>query len=145
MRLRSSSDSPATGKEAWNFRTDGLVVRNVLFKGALEHGFYTEETDGVLLDKVKFFWNADYGHLSFTTDHNVIQNCEAFGSGDATRESGKLAQVSSDGAPGPALTAGPGAFFSSTHFSSTVAPTASNGSGTRCRRHVSVRTTLPVF
>lgn len=64
-------------------RTDGLVVRNILFKGALEHGFYTEETDGVMLDKVKFFWNADYGHLSFTTDHNVIQNCEAFGAGDA--------------------------------------------------------------
>ena len=33
----------------------------------------------MLLDKVKFFWNADYGHLSFTTDHNVIQNCEAIG------------------------------------------------------------------
>ena len=64
-------------------RTDGFVVRNMLFKGALEHGFYTEETDGILLDKVKFFWDADYGHLSFTTDHNVIQNCEAFGSGDA--------------------------------------------------------------
>ena len=64
-------------------RSDGLVVRNVLFKGALEHGFYTEETDGVLLDRVKFFWNADYGHLSFTTDHNVIQNCEALGAGDA--------------------------------------------------------------
>lgn len=64
-------------------RTDGLVVRNMLFKGALEHGFYTEETDGVLLDKVKFFWNADYGHLSFTSDHNVIQNCEAMGAGDA--------------------------------------------------------------
>ena len=64
-------------------RTDGLVVRRVLFKGALEHGFYTEETDGILLDRVKFFWNADYGHLSFTTDHNVIQNCDAFGAGDA--------------------------------------------------------------
>jgi hypothetical protein len=64
-------------------RTDGLVVRNMLLRGALEHGFYTEETDGVLLDKVKFFWAADYGHLSFTTDHNVVQNCEGFGAGDA--------------------------------------------------------------
>ncbi|WP_372790618.1 hypothetical protein [Paraconexibacter sp.] len=64
-------------------RSDGLVVRNLLLRGALEHGFYTEETDGILLDKVKFFWAADYGHLSFTTDHNVIQNCEAFGAGDA--------------------------------------------------------------
>ena len=64
-------------------RADGFVGRNFLMQGALEFGFYTEETDGVLLDKTKFFWNADYGHLSFTTDHNLIQNCDGFGSGDA--------------------------------------------------------------
>ena len=64
-------------------RSDGFVGRNFLMRGAREHGFYTEETDGILLDRVKFFWNADYGHLSFTTDHNVIQNCDGFGSGDA--------------------------------------------------------------
>ena len=52
-------------------------------RGAQEHGFYNEETDGVLLDRVKFFWNADYGHLSFTSDHNVVQNCDGFGAGDA--------------------------------------------------------------
>jgi hypothetical protein len=64
-------------------RSDGLVGRNFLMRGAKEHGFYTEETDGVLLDRVKFFWNRDYGHLSFTTDHNVISNCDGYGSGDA--------------------------------------------------------------
>ncbi len=64
-------------------RSDGFVGRNFLLRGALEHGFYTEETDGILLDRVKFYWAADYGHLSFTTDHNVIKNCEGFGSGDA--------------------------------------------------------------
>ncbi|MGH2955238.1 MAG: right-handed parallel beta-helix repeat-containing protein [Solirubrobacterales bacterium] len=64
-------------------RADGFVGRNMLLRGALEFGFYTEETDGVLLDKVKFFWGADYGHLSFTTDHHEIRNCEAIGSGDA--------------------------------------------------------------
>ncbi len=64
-------------------RSDGFVGRNFTMRGALEHGFYTEETDGVLLDKVKFFWAADYGHLSFTTDHNMIQNCDGYGSGDA--------------------------------------------------------------
>jgi hypothetical protein len=64
-------------------RSDGFVGKNFLMRGAKEHGFYTEETDGVLLDRVKFFWNADYGHLSFTTDHNVVKNCEGFGSGDA--------------------------------------------------------------
>jgi hypothetical protein len=64
-------------------RSDGFVGRNFLMRGAKEHGFYTEETDGVLLDKVKFFWNADYGHLSFTTDHNMVKNCDGYGSGDA--------------------------------------------------------------
>jgi hypothetical protein len=55
-------------------RADGLVARNFLMKGAREHGFYTGETDGALLDRVKFFWNADYGHLSFTSDHQRVQN-----------------------------------------------------------------------
>ena len=64
-------------------RSDGFVGRNFLMRGAKEHGFYTEETDGVLLDKVKFYWNADYGHLSFTSDHNKVKNCDGYGSGDA--------------------------------------------------------------
>jgi hypothetical protein len=64
-------------------RADGFVGRNFLTRGALEFGFYAEEADGLLLDKVKFFWAADYGHLTFTTDHNRIQNCEGFGSGDS--------------------------------------------------------------
>ena len=64
-------------------RADGLVVRNILMRGAREHGFYTEETDGTLLNKVKFFWNADYGHLSFTSDHQLVKNCDGMGAGDA--------------------------------------------------------------
>ena len=64
-------------------RADGFVGRNFTMRGSREHGFYTEETDGILLDRVKFFWAADYGHLSFTTDHNMISNCEALGAGDA--------------------------------------------------------------
>ena len=64
-------------------RADGFVGRNFLVRGAREHGFYSAETDGVLLDRTKFFWNRDYGHLSFSSDHNRVQNCEGFGSGDA--------------------------------------------------------------
>jgi hypothetical protein len=64
-------------------RADGFVGRNFLTRGALEFGFYAEEVDGILLDRVKFFWAADYGHLSFTTDHNEVRNCEGFGAGDA--------------------------------------------------------------
>jgi len=74
-------------------RSDGFVGRNFLLRGAKEHGFYTEETDGVLLDKVKFFWNADYGHLSFTTDHNVVKRCDGFGSGDAVVYPGAAPQT----------------------------------------------------
>jgi hypothetical protein len=64
-------------------RADGFVGKNFLTRGALEHGFYNEEVDGVLLDRVKFYWAADYGHLSFTSDHSVVRNCEGFGAGDA--------------------------------------------------------------
>jgi hypothetical protein len=74
-------------------RADGFVGRNFLLRGALEHGFYTEETDGILLDRVKFFWAADYGHLSFTTDHNVVRNCEGFGAGDAAVYPGAAPQT----------------------------------------------------
>lgn len=64
-------------------RADGFVGRNFLMRGAQEHGFYNEEVDGIFLDRVKFFWAADYGHLSFTSDHDVVRNCEGFGAGDA--------------------------------------------------------------
>ncbi|MEO6496608.1 MAG: right-handed parallel beta-helix repeat-containing protein, partial [Solirubrobacteraceae bacterium] len=64
-------------------RGDGFVGRNFLVRGAKEHGFYNEETDGVLLDRLKFFWNADYGHLAFTSDHQLIRNCDGMGAGDA--------------------------------------------------------------
>jgi len=64
-------------------RADGFVGRNFLVRGALEHGLYIEETDGYLLDKVKFFWAADYGNLTFTSDHGLYKNCDGFGSGDS--------------------------------------------------------------
>ena len=89
----SDEESPCCAKHVVlrTDRSDGFVGRNFLMRGAREHGFYTEETDGILLDRVKFFWNADYGHLSFTTDHNVIQNCDGFGSGDAVVYPGAVA------------------------------------------------------
>ncbi len=76
-------------------RGDGFVGRNFLMRGGLEFGFYTEETDGILLDKTKFYWNADYGHLSFTTDHNVVKNCDGFGAGDAALYPGAAPETGS--------------------------------------------------
>ena len=84
-------------------RADGFVGRNWTTRGGLEFGFYVEETDGVLLDRTKFFWNADYGHLSFTTDHNQIQNCDGMGAGDAAIYPGRSA---GDGRPGDRLLPG---------------------------------------
>jgi hypothetical protein len=81
-------------------RADGFVGRNFLVRGALEHGLYVEETDGYLLDKVKFFWAADYGNLTFTSDHGLYKNCDGFGSGDsvvypgAAPETGEQADTS---------------------------------------------------
>ena len=64
-------------------RADGIVLSNVTLKGAEEHGFYTEETDGYLLNKVNVFWNLDYGNLSFTSDHGMFKNCDGMGAGDS--------------------------------------------------------------
>jgi hypothetical protein len=64
-------------------RADGFVAKNLLTRGGREFGIYTEEIDGYLLDRTKFFWNADYGQLSFTSDHGLMRNCDGYGSGDS--------------------------------------------------------------
>ena len=64
-------------------RADGFVGRNFLTKSSTEHGIYIEEVDGYLLDRIKFFWSAEYGNLTFTSDHGLYKNCDAFGAGDA--------------------------------------------------------------
>ena len=64
-------------------RADGFVAMNLLTRGAREFGIYTEELDGYLLARTKFFWNRDYGQLSFTSDHGVMRNCDGYGSGDS--------------------------------------------------------------
>src|SRR5215210_82793 len=37
-------------------RADGLVIRNMSFAHAEEHGVYIHETDGYLMSRLKFFW-----------------------------------------------------------------------------------------
>ena len=64
-------------------RADGFVAHNFTVRGALEHGLYIEETDGYRVDTVKMFWNADYGNLTFTSDHGLYTDCDGMGAGDA--------------------------------------------------------------
>jgi hypothetical protein len=55
-----------------------MTVMNVA-----EHGFYSIESDGVTFDEVKAYYNQEYGHLSFVTDHLIVQDGDFAGSGDA--------------------------------------------------------------
>ena len=64
-------------------RADGAVIRNLTVRHADEHGIYVLETDGYRLERFKAFYNADYGVLAFTSDHGLMQKCEAVGSGDS--------------------------------------------------------------
>ncbi len=54
-RRRSPAATPSTSSCAWTAPTASSGATSSL-RGAREHGFYNEEVDGVLLDKVKFFW-----------------------------------------------------------------------------------------
>jgi hypothetical protein len=64
-------------------RADGFVLRNMTFRHAREHGVYPHEVDGYRLERFKMFYNEEYGLLAFTSDHGVISDCQASGSGDA--------------------------------------------------------------
>jgi hypothetical protein len=64
-------------------RADGFVGRNFLTKSSTEHGIYIEEVDGYRLDKTKMYWSAEYGNLTFTSDHGLYSNCDSYGAGDA--------------------------------------------------------------
>jgi hypothetical protein len=64
-------------------RTDGAYVGNLTVMNVAEHGFYSIEADGVTFDRVKAYNNREYGHLSFVTDHLIVQDGDFAGSGDA--------------------------------------------------------------
>src|SRR5215212_7778191 len=64
-------------------RADGFVGRNFLTKSSTEHGVYLEEVDGYQLNRTRFYWSAEYGNLTFTSDHGVYKNCDSYGAGDA--------------------------------------------------------------
>jgi len=74
-------------------RADGFYLRNVTLQHAEEHGVYPVEVDGYAIDRVKMLYNHEYGHLSFTSDHGLVSNCEAAGSGDAGVYPGAAAQT----------------------------------------------------
>ncbi len=64
-------------------RADGFALHNMNLRHAKEHGIYILETDGYRLSHFKAFYNAQYGVLTFVSDHGLMADCEAAGSGDS--------------------------------------------------------------
>ncbi len=64
-------------------RADGAVIRNLTAAHAAEHGIYIHEVDGYRMERVKFFYNKEYGGLMFTSDHGLTTECEGVGHGDS--------------------------------------------------------------
>ncbi len=61
-------------------RADGLVVKNMTFAHAAEHGLYIMETDGYLVEDSKYFYNGEYGTLIFNSDHGLTDTLRGHGS-----------------------------------------------------------------
>ena len=81
-------------------RADGFVLRNMTARHVNEHDIYVLEVDGFLLDRFKVYWAAEYGLLTFTSDHGLIQNCDAEGHGDAALYPGSAAEGGEQRIPG---------------------------------------------
>jgi hypothetical protein len=80
-------------------RADGFVLKNMTMRHAKEHDLYVLETDGYLLDRVKFFYAGEYGHLTFADDHGLTENCEGVGNGDSAVYPGGAPDTGDDTAP----------------------------------------------
>jgi len=80
-------------------RADGFVLKDVTIRHAAEHDVYVLETDGYLLDRVKFFYAGEYGALMFASDHGLTENCDSVGNGDSAVYPGGAPETDDDTAP----------------------------------------------
>jgi hypothetical protein len=74
-------------------RADGFVVDNLKVRHFNEHDIYVTETDGYHLDHFKVSYGYEYGVLTFVGDHALIEDCDAWGSGDAALYPGATADL----------------------------------------------------
>ena len=94
-RVRSGNKGPANPVKDVVIRADradGFVLRNMTVRHSLEHDIYSPETDGMLLERFKTYFNGHYGVLTFVAEHHLIQDCDAAGSGDAAIYPGSSAE-----------------------------------------------------
>jgi hypothetical protein len=81
-------------------RADGFVLDNVKVRHAKEHDVYAIETDGSHFDHLKLPYAGEYGLLTFVADHSLIENCDAWGSGDSGLYPGASADLGEALPPG---------------------------------------------
>ncbi|MFC5727336.1 MULTISPECIES: right-handed parallel beta-helix repeat-containing protein [Nocardioides] len=74
-------------------RADGFYLANMTLELFRENAVYVHETDGYVVDGVVTRYNDLYGVLAFTSDHGLIQNCEAHHNGDSGIYPGSAADV----------------------------------------------------
>ena len=77
-------------------RTNGLYLRNFIAQRSTFNAVYVIETDGFVIDNVIGRWNAEYGFLSFASDHGLITKCEAYGNGDSGVYPGGTSDINRD-------------------------------------------------
>ena len=97
-RSESGNGAPIGAKKDVGLRADradGLVLRNMTFRHAAEHDVYIHETDGYLMDRLKYFYAGEYGALMFASDHGLTQNCDGVGNGDSAVYPGGAADTGS--------------------------------------------------
>ena len=85
-RVESGNSSPIGAVKDVGIRADradGFVLRNINVRHAREHAIYGLELDGYRLERFRTPYNGEYGVLTFTSDHGLIQKCDAYGNGDA--------------------------------------------------------------
>lgn len=74
-------------------RADGFYLANMTLELFRENAVYVHETDGYVIDRVVTRYNDLYGVLTFTSDHGLIQRCEAHHNGDSGIYPGSAADV----------------------------------------------------
>jgi len=74
-------------------RADGFYVRNITIQRSTSNALYIMETDGFVIDRTIGRWNGGYGFLTFTVDHGLYVDCEAYGNGDSGVYPGSAADL----------------------------------------------------
>lgn len=74
-------------------RADGVYFRNFTVQKSEFNALYVIETDGFVIDRVVGRWNYEYGFLTFSSDHGLYVDCEAYGNGDSGLYPGSAADL----------------------------------------------------